>query len=215
MLAWFIWCRRNKCHFSEPNLPTDKLLKAASKLLAEFQTKKTDGPIQQKLAPQKWRPSPEDTYKVNYDGAVFADSDEARLGVVVRNEKGEVMASLAEKITLPFGGVEVIEAMAARKAILLAVELGFHKCIFEGDSEIVFKTLTGNSSDHSNFGHILKACKSTMGLLQTSSFSHVRRQSNGVTHALTKRAKKSSPLLMWMESVPSDISFLVHVVVIS
>ena len=51
------------------------------------------------------------------------------------------MASLAEKIILPSGGVKVIEAMAARRAILLAVKLGFQKCIIEGDSEIVFKAL--------------------------------------------------------------------------
>ena len=55
--------------------------------------------------------------------------------------EGEAMASLAEKIILPSGGVEVIEAMAARRAILLAVKLGFQKCIIEGDSEIVFKVL--------------------------------------------------------------------------
>ncbi|KAK9984665.1 hypothetical protein SO802_034190 [Lithocarpus litseifolius] len=45
MLAWFIWCRRNKFQFNEPSLPTDKLLEAASKSLAEFQIKQTDSPI--------------------------------------------------------------------------------------------------------------------------------------------------------------------------
>lgn len=118
-----------------------KLLEAASNSLAEFQTKQTDRPVQQKPTSQKWRPPPKDTYKANYDGAVFSDSDKAGLGVVVRNEKGEGMASLAEKIILPSGGVKVIEAMAARRAILLAVKLGFQKCIIEGDSEIVFKAL--------------------------------------------------------------------------
>ena len=39
VLAWFIWCRRNKCHFKEPSLPPDKLFEVASKSLAEFQTK--------------------------------------------------------------------------------------------------------------------------------------------------------------------------------
>ena len=64
-----------------------KLLEAASNSLAEFQTKQTDRPVQQKPTSQKWRPPPKDTYKVSYDGAVFSNSDEAGLGVVVRNER--------------------------------------------------------------------------------------------------------------------------------
>jgi len=73
----------------------------------------------------KWHPPSIDTYKINYDGTVFTESNEVGLGIMVRNEKGEVMASLEEKIGMPLGGVEVIEAMATRRAILLAVELGF------------------------------------------------------------------------------------------
>ena len=57
------------------------------------------------------------------------------------------MASLAEKVNKPSGGMEAIEAMAARRAILLAVELGFQNCIIEGDSEIVFKALMEGVSD--------------------------------------------------------------------
>ena len=63
----------------------------------------------------------------------------------------------------------------------------------------------------SSIGHIIKDCKSLMSLLQTCSFSHVRQQSNGVAHALAIRARKSSPLTVWMESVPPDISYLVYV----
>ncbi|KAF3966504.1 hypothetical protein CMV_009401 [Castanea mollissima] len=118
VLAWFIWCRMNEFHFKEPSLPPDKLLEAASNSLSEFQTKQTDRPTQNKPAIQNWRPPPKDTYKINYDSAVFSESDEAGIGAVVRNERGEVMASLAEKIVMPSGGVEVIEAMTARRATL-------------------------------------------------------------------------------------------------
>ena len=93
---------------------------------------------------------------------MFTELDEAGLGAVACNERGEVMASLAEKIGMPFGGVEVIEAMSARRAILLAVELGFQNCIIEGDSEIMFKALMEGVSDRSSFGHIIKDCKSLM-----------------------------------------------------
>ena len=53
-----------------------------------------------------------------------------------------------------------------------------------------------------------------MGLPRTCSFSRVRRQGNGVVHALAKRAKNSYPLLVWMEVVPPGISYLVHIDVI-
>ena len=50
-----------------------------------------------------------------------------------------------------------------------------------------------------------------MGCFQTCSFSYVRRQSNGVAHALASRARESSPLSVWMESVLPDMSYLVYV----
>lgn len=36
-------------------------------------------------------------YKTNFDGAVFEDSGEAKIGVIIRNSRGEIMASLAKK----------------------------------------------------------------------------------------------------------------------
>ena len=66
--------------------------------------------------------------KMNYDGAVFKDSNEAGLGVVIQYDKGEVMATLAEKILLPTS-VELLESLAARRAVLFTVELGFNQAI--------------------------------------------------------------------------------------
>ena len=146
-MAWFIWCRRNKCHFNEPSIPVDKLLEAALKSLSEFQSKQRVGTTHQKPAAPKWQPAPKDTYKINYDGTIFSNSEEAGIGLVIRNEKSEVIASLVEKVNKPSGGVEAIEAMAARRAILLAIELGFQQCVVEGDSEIVFKALSREGSD--------------------------------------------------------------------
>ena len=45
-------------------------------------------------------------YKTNYDGAVFKDSEEAGIRVVVCNVRGEVLAALSEKNSFSrFGGV--------------------------------------------------------------------------------------------------------------
>ena len=79
--------------------------------------------------------------KANFDGAVFADSDEAGIGVVIRNENGEVMAALSEKIALP-PSVETLELLAAKRATVFAMELGFQRVIFEGDAEGVIKVVS-------------------------------------------------------------------------
>ena len=60
---------------------------------------------------------------MNYDEAYFTKEEEAGIGVVVRNKSGQVMASLAEKIAMP-STMEVLKAMAARRAMIFMMELG-------------------------------------------------------------------------------------------
>nr|XP_023891839.1 uncharacterized protein LOC112003847 [Quercus suber] len=104
----------------------------------------------------KWKPPPKQEWlKANYDGTVFLDSDEAGLGMVIRNDSGKVMAAFSEKIPLPCS-VEILELLAVRRAVQLAVELDFHQVCFEGDSEIVFKALSLDPTPHSLLGHIVK-----------------------------------------------------------
>ena len=93
---------------------------------------------------------------------------------MVRNENGEVMASLAERITI-LASVEGLEALAARRAVIFSLELGLHRVVIEGDTEIVFKALSRECSDCSCIGHIIKDCTSISGFFQTYSFSHTRR----------------------------------------
>ena len=210
LTAWFVWCRRNKCHFKEQFLPPEKILDVAKSVLNEFHGRPKTRTMRLQPQPHRWTPLGSGIYKANYDGAYFAEEEAAGFGVVVRNELGQVMASLAKKLAMP-PTMEILEAMAARRAMIFMEELGLCRATFEGDSETVVKALAGDCPDQSCIGHIIKDCKSLMGCFQTCSFSHVRQQSNRVAHALARRARKSSPLSVWMESVPPDISYLVYV----
>ena len=67
-----------------------------------------------------WTLPQDNWYKINFDGATFADDRTAGLGVVIRNKEGRVMASLSQKIPLPISVIEV-EVLAARRALELAV----------------------------------------------------------------------------------------------
>uniref|UniRef100_A0A7N2KWK8 Reverse transcriptase zinc-binding domain-containing protein n=1 Tax=Quercus lobata TaxID=97700 RepID=A0A7N2KWK8_QUELO len=62
--------------------------------------------------PARWQPPELGLYKVNVDGALFDADNTAGLGVVIRNEQGQVMVSLSERLPLPSSVIEV-EAFAA------------------------------------------------------------------------------------------------------
>ena len=207
VVAWFIWYRRNKNRLKEPCIPPGKIFEAAQTLLLEFQATPSRQPPSAPPTGVKWKAPSPDFYKVNYDGTMFGESSEVGIGVVVRNENGEVMASLAEQITIP-ASVQVLEALATRRATIFSMELGLHRVIIEGDSEIVFKAL---SRECSNCSCIIKDCKSISGFFSNLFLLSYQAAGQLCGHALAKRARKSSPLLVWMESVPPDISYLVFV----
>lgn len=104
----------------------DRIFQAAKSYLSEFRVKIPKVVTKPPKGCIQWRPPSGELYKTNYDGAVFTESGEAGIGVVVQNAKGEVIAALAQKIAHP-GSVELLEALAAK----FIVELGFTGSEFE------------------------------------------------------------------------------------
>ena len=90
--------------------------------------------------------------KANFDGAVFGEEKEGGIGVVIRSNEGQVLAALSEKILMPTS-VEILEMLAACKAALFARELGFRKMCFEGDAELVVKSLQAGKVSNAMDGH--------------------------------------------------------------
>jgi len=203
----FIWYRRNKNRLKEPCIPPGKIFEAAQTLLLEFQAKPSWQPPSAPPTGVKWKAPSPDFYKVNYDGTIFGELSEVGIGVVVRNENGEVMASLAEQITI-LASVQVLEALATRRATIFSMELGPHRVFIEGDLEIYLKP-------YQESVRIVLVSSKTVSLFRVffSNLFLLSYQAAGQLcgHALAKRARKSSPLLVWMEFVPPDISYLVFV----
>ena len=89
---------------------------------------------------------------------MFRDTDEAGLGVVVRDHQGRVMASMSEKTKLPSSSDEV-EAMAAVRAITFALELHLPSVIIEGDTELIISALRSEEESFSSYGHLISSVK--------------------------------------------------------
>ncbi len=132
----------------------DKLLEQAQDFISEFQTASVKGHANDsnKKIPRsqvKWSPPAGSHYKANYDGAVFRETGEASLGVVIRNSK---------KIPLPYS-IKLVEALAAHQAVQLAWEIGLHSVELEGDSKVIFKALVNTEDNFGPFGHIIEDTK--------------------------------------------------------
>ena len=116
VIAWLVWSRRNKRHFQENCMPPEKIRDAAESVLKEFRGSQKSRPERVQRPPQRWVPPEPGSYKVNYDGAYFAEEEAAGIGVVVRNELEQVMASLAEKIAMP-PTVESLVSITRRRTL--------------------------------------------------------------------------------------------------
>ena len=154
--------------------------------------------------PTSWQAPDRNTYKVNFDGALFTVENSVGLGVVIHNEEGQVMVSLSQKTMLPFTTIEV-EAMVVLSALKLALETGFHQIILEGNSQILISALENNFHSLSNFGHIVKDIQYLASCFSKIYYSHVRRHCNIITHSLVRRVVSLSQIQVSMEDVPLDI----------
>ena len=208
--AWAVWHHRNKSRLQAVAVPLNQTAAFAESYLQNYAAAHgvRRPPVRSIASVVKWKPSCELAVKVNFDGALFGESDCAGLGVVVRNSEGAVLAALSEKIMKP-QSAELVEILAARRAVLFSSELGFHNLIIEGDSSSVIKLLQDRCSSHFQGGHILKDIMSHLDSFVSCSFSHVGRQGNAVAHALAQRARLYFPSTAWTEYVPPAISSFV------
>ena len=123
--------------------------------------------------------------KVNFDGVVFGEEQEGGIGVVIRSNEGQVLATLSEKVPMPTS-VETLEMLAARRAAIFAWELGFRKVCFEGDAELVVKSLQTGKDSNVRARLLVKDFTSIRGYFQSYFIIHVRWQGNYVSHTLAR-----------------------------
>ncbi|XP_075633467.1 uncharacterized protein LOC142605927 [Castanea sativa] len=143
--AWFVWARRNKSRLNEKTTPLNGIRDAIRNFLQLFHSCR-EPPVSNKMQRQRnWIPPKPGQYKVNFDGALFNENDEAGVGIVVRDSRGLVVVAMAEKIIKPHS-MECLQILATRHAVIFAKEIGLQLSHFVGDSKIVIKGLLGGGN---------------------------------------------------------------------
>lgn len=63
----------------------------------------------------RWQPPAVGTNKENFDGAICKEEQQAGLGVVIWNCKGEVLVELSQSVPFPHNGMSLFHSVEAVK----------------------------------------------------------------------------------------------------
>ena len=152
----------------------------------------------------RWKPPGAGLFKINFDGAVFMDRSLAGLGIIIRDESGLIIAALSQKIPLP-SAVELVEALAARCALIFAQEISIFKVEVVGDSLKVIQALNNPKPNRTQMGHIICDIQRLGAGMQSCNFNHTRRGGNRLAHSLAKSAVLVADTDVWLEELPQDL----------
>ena len=136
-------------------MPLDKIATYTKGYIWNLKSLEYSHPQTQSRVRKKWNPPPLNSYITNFGGAMFNESSEAGIGVVIINYKGEIMAALLEKIQKP-QSIMALEMLAPKREALFACECGIQQSSFKRNSKFVINSLRHGELLHSFVGHLLK-----------------------------------------------------------
>jgi len=125
--------------------------------------------------------------------------------MIIRDRNGEVIAAMSKRIPLPNSVLEV-EAMACRRVVKFAYEVGIQEVTFEGDSLTVIQAINNDGASEAPYGNLINDIIVFASHLSKVEFKHVKRSCNRVADALAKKAKNGDVFQAWIEDLPSDIA---------
>ena len=124
---------------------------------------------------------------VNVDGGSRGNPGPAAVGVVVRDESGEVIVDAAEPIGTATNNVAEYRALI--RGIEIAAENGATELELRGDSELVVKQVRGEYRvKDANLKPLHAEVRSKLSAFGVWSFNHVRREQNAEADALVNQA---------------------------
>ena len=140
-------------------------------------------------------------YKLNFDSSIFQDGENSGVGVIIRNDRGEVMTALSAKGP-PVTGSEEAKIFTCRRAVEFAVNCGFSELVLEGDNQALMDALRKRKGLSSWLGHVLQDVLCLLDRLSRVQVGFVTRSANNVAHILARYAKDLVEDIVWIEDSP-------------
>ena len=113
---------------------------------------------------------PPGIHKVNVDGTSLEQDSFSSVGVVIRDSKGQVVATLC-LLLQSYYSAELTKVFALEQGVLLAQELQLPQVIFESDSLAVIQAINDKAL-RSNFGHLIQGILQVCDSFEAYHFKH-------------------------------------------
>ncbi|KAK7851238.1 putative ribonuclease h protein [Quercus suber] len=176
-VCWGIWKERNIIRTGGSSKPGRVTLKNSLGLMNEYQlaNEGSRNPAAEPPEQIRWKPPSQGQYKVNTDGAVFANQRKVGLGVLIRDCSGALH------------------------------DVGIRDAVFESDALEVVNAVQGITLPSSSTQFLVYGIHQQACLFRSCCFTHTKRQGNVPAHILAQYSKSLVSYVAWLESCPSHI----------
>lgn len=200
-IMWRLWICRNDVVFNNHLERPDLVCQTAIREAAEFITinavdEQSEVAIQGDVSACKWRRPGRGIFKVNFDGGLDKNGDVGGLGMVIRDWQGKFISARAFQIKHATDPL-LVEALAARESLQLALELGINNILLEGDSQQLIRLIQTQAEDHRMVGVIVADILRFLAGFSVADLAFVKRSGNGVAHNVAQRAVRGPVFSTW------------------
>lgn len=208
-LCWSIWNARNQFVWDNKKASVDGLLASMRQYLVEwsntqkFSTQALYQFVEHGDGARVWVRPKIGAVKVTVDAATFAENSSYGIGVLARNDTGEVIYGRSELFR---GNVrpDFAEAMAVKAALSWCKVSKGQEMVVETDCLSVVQAIRSSVSMSSPFGRIIRECQEMLQELNIEVF-FIKRSANEAAHALARESSSFPGRVFDGRSVPVSL----------
>ena len=128
------------------------------------------------------------------------------MGVVVRNEEGQIMGAMSKRMEPPLKALEM-EVKAVEEGIIFARALSLRNISVEIDAQVVIKAFSAKSPV-SAIQKVIEGIKMDLSVFNSWEVNHVCKTRNSTAHIMAKFAKSITitDCCIWVEDIPPVIA---------
>ena len=206
LTCWNIWKERCNVQLGKQTLNVDNVIRRVRWAYGDciIKSRKEED---SRLAKEKevWKAPEVGWIKVNCDGAWKKEVRRAAIGIVAKNEESRMISGMGKMVDLE--GADMVEALAVREGVKLAIKENYQKVVIESDSKQVIDEITGKKDGCSwRIKPIIEGIRGYMKRIQEIKFNSVKRNANTAAHEIAQQTVRKMCPLGWV--VQPSFSFV-------